>query len=91
MAASEPPDYISTANNTHSETRDIRHLQNHDAEARIVYEDHTTQALENETNEPLASKIGPMKVLKSQGRRSTAINTRGRVPKRSEVSQAIRA
>ena len=86
---SEQLDHVLGDTDTHSETGQLQGLKNFEAGTPSDYhEDDTNEALVSDTNDFLATKIGPMKVLSSQDRISTAINDRGMTHKRLGVSRA---
>ena len=88
VSSSEQPDRTSGLTNTPLETGRNRSLEVFGADVRNEYGDHTNGALFNRTEDAMATKVSPRKILKSQGWISTAISRRGRARKGSEVSKA---
>ena len=82
--ASERPDNVSSATNTHSQTGHIQGLDSFGA--RLP----NGEAPPSHAADALATTIDPVKVLKSQGRPSTAISIRGGSGRNSISSRATK-
>ena len=88
-SSSEQLDHVLGDTDTRSETGKLQGLETFGTETRSDhYEYDTDEALSSDTNDFLATKIGPMKVLRSQGRTFTAINDGGMTHKSLGVSRA---